>query len=69
MLEEDVYLVTILSVACKKSIGISRTPPPPHTHTHTHTLGEWIEIVKEIYNMELTFILKLKVLEEMYLIL
>ncbi len=68
MSEEDVYLVTILSVACKKSIGISRTPPP-HTHTHTHTLGEWIEIVKEIYNMELTFILKLKVLEEINLIL
>ncbi len=51
MLKEDVYLVNILSVAYKKSITRK------WYKQDTRSLGEWMEIVKEIYNMEeLTFI-------------
>ncbi len=55
VLKEDVYLVNILSVAYKKSITRK------WYKQDTRSLGEWMEIVKEIYNMEeLTFILILK---------
>lgn len=55
VLKEDMYLVNILCVACKKSITRN------WYKSDTPSLGEWMEIVKEIYNMEeMTLILRLK---------